>query len=182
MTKQLPTPGPSVHCGDPGGVQSASALRSLGLCALGYWPVKLLPTGKALSPSRPERGPLILYTTDRPVATEAQRLIHAYVEASGPGADLEGPSYQPVKNNTTGGFRKSLYPKSIYQDIVRHYGTEDGFCVHSLRTTAATNALAHRADIAKVQEWLGHANVSTTRMYDKGRSRPEESPAFKVEY
>ena len=48
--------------------------------------------------------------------------------------------------------------------------------------SAATNALAHGADIAKVQEWLGHANVSTTRMYDKRNSRPEESPTFKVEY
>jgi integrase len=34
-----------------------------------------------------------------------------------------------------------------------------GFCVHALRATAATNALAHNADIAKVQEWLGHANI-----------------------
>jgi site-specific recombinase XerD len=57
-----------------------------------------------------------------------------------------------------------------------------GFCVHSLRATAATNVLAHGADIAKVQEWLGHANVSTTRIYDKRNSRPEESPTFKVEY
>jgi integrase/recombinase XerD len=36
----------------------------------------------------------------------------------------------------------------------------NGLCVHSLRATAATNALSHEADIAKVQEWLGHANVS----------------------
>jgi integrase/recombinase XerD len=54
--------------------------------------------------------------------------------------------------------------------------------LHALRATAATNALAHQADIAKVQEWLGHANISTTRIYDKRRSRPEESPTFKVEY
>ena len=39
-----------------------------------------------------------------------------------------------------------------------------GFGVHSLRATAATNALVHNADIAKLQEWLGHANVSTTRI------------------
>jgi integrase/recombinase XerD len=57
-----------------------------------------------------------------------------------------------------------------------------GFCVHSLRATAATNALVHHADIAKVQEWLEHANISTTWMYDKRRSRPEDSPTFKVEY
>ena len=38
------------------------------------------------------------------------------------------------------------------------------------------------AAIAKVHEWLGHANVSTTRIYDKRRMRPEDSPTFKVEY
>src|SRR5215471_2666337 len=57
-----------------------------------------------------------------------------------------------------------------------------GFCEHALRATAATNALAHNADIAKVQEWLGHANIATTRLYDRRQSRPEESPTFKVEY
>jgi integrase len=36
----------------------------------------------------------------------------------------------------------------------------EGFGAHSLRATAATNA----ADIAKVQEWLGHANIATTRL------------------
>jgi integrase/recombinase XerD len=56
-----------------------------------------------------------------------------------------------------------------------------GFCVHALRATAATNALAHNADIAKVQEGLGHANIATTRLYDRWQSRPEESPTFKVE-
>jgi integrase/recombinase XerD len=38
----------------------------------------------------------------------------------------------------------------------------------------------HQADIAKVQEWLGHANIATTRIYDHRRTRPEDSPAFKV--
>jgi len=57
-----------------------------------------------------------------------------------------------------------------------------GFCVHALRATAATNALEHEADIAKVQEWLGHASVSTTKLYDRRRSRPEDSPTHKVAY
>ncbi|MEQ9454431.1 MAG: hypothetical protein RLN76_07545 [Phycisphaeraceae bacterium] len=46
----------------------------------------------------------------------------------------------------------------------------------------ATNALEHAADIAYVQEWLGHANISTTRLYDRRRSRPEDSPTFRVTY
>ncbi|MGF6785884.1 tyrosine-type recombinase/integrase [Paraburkholderia sp. 35.1] len=50
----------------------------------------------------------------------------------------------------------------------------DGFGVHSLRATAATNALEHEADIATVQEWLDHANIATTRIYDRRKSRPEE--------
>jgi hypothetical protein len=44
------------------------------------------------------------------------------------------------------------------------------------------NALAHNADRAKVQEELGHAHVSTTRLHEKRRARPEESPTLKVEY
>ena len=61
-------------------------------------------------------------------------------------------------------------------------GEVSGLCVHSLRATAATNALSHQADITKVQEWLGHADISTTRLYDRRRSRPEDSPVFRVKY
>jgi hypothetical protein len=59
-------------------------------------------------------------------------------------------------------------------------GTVPGLCVHSLRTTAATNALSHEADIAKMQEWLRYCDISTTRMYDKRLSKPEDGPTFKV--
>jgi integrase/recombinase XerD len=82
-----------------------------------------------------------------------------------------------------------LHPDSVYQEIVKHYGAimginadVHGFCGHALRATPATNALAHNADTAKVQEWLGHDNIATTRLYDRRQSRPEESPTFKVEY
>jgi integrase/recombinase XerD len=54
--------------------------------------------------------------------------------------------------------------------------------MHAMRATAATNALENDADIAKVQEWLGHANVSTTRLYDRRKSKPEDSPTFRVKY
>jgi integrase/recombinase XerD len=51
-----------------------------------------------------------------------------------------------------------------------------------MRATAATNALSNEADIAKVKEWLGHANISTTRLYDRRQSKPEDSPTLKVKY
>lgn len=50
-----------------------------------------------------------------------------------------------------------------------------GFTVgaHSLRSTAATNALEHGEDLAEVQQMLGHANIPTTRMYAQRDSGPE---------
>jgi integrase len=60
--------------------------------------------------------------------------------------------------------------------------TRPGLSCYATRATAATNALDHNADIAKVQEWLGHANVSTTRLYDRRKSEPEHRPAFRVKY
>jgi site-specific recombinase XerD len=67
---------------------------------------------------------------------------------------------------------------------VRGYSSQLGFQVgaHALRATAATNALDHQADIAKVQEWLGHASIATTRIYDRRKTHAADSPTFKVAY
>ncbi len=54
--------------------------------------------------------------------------------------------------------------------------------MHGLRATAATNALEHEADIAKVRAWLGRANISTTTVYDRRENRPEDLPTYKVQY
>ncbi len=125
-----------------------------------------------------------------PVHVAAQQLIAVYLEAAGHGEDLPGPLFRPVKNNRTPEkLNRPLDPASVYRNIIRHYGLTtgiqaevNGLCVHSLRATAATNALSHEADIAKVQEWLGHANVSTTKLYDRRKTRPEDSPTFRVRY
>jgi hypothetical protein len=52
---------------------------------------------------------------------------------------------------------------------------------NSLAVAVSHNPV-HGADLGKVPGWLGHANVSTTRFYDRGRSRPEDSPTFRVAY
>ena len=124
-----------------------------------------------------------------PVHVTAQRLIEEYLALAGHKNDAAGSLFRPVKNNITGELDRSLDPNSVYRNIVQKYGLEtgvraqvNGLCVHSLRATAATNALSHEADIAKVQEWLGHANVSTTRLYDRRKTRPEDSPTFRVRY
>jgi integrase/recombinase XerD len=110
-------------------------------------------------------------------------LIHEYLDAAGHGEDAAGALFRPVRNNTTGRLDKAITPDGIYK-LVRAYSAALGFEIgaHALRATAATNALDHQADIAKVQEWLGHANIATTRIYDHRRTRPEDSPTFKVSY
>jgi integrase/recombinase XerD len=118
----------------------------------------------------------------------AQRLIIEYMDEIGHKEDLRSALFRPVRNNVTKELNKHLTPDAVYH-LVRKYalasglaGEVNGLCVHSTRATAATNALDHEADIAKVQEWLGHANVSTTRLYDRRKTRPEDSPTFRVKY
>jgi integrase len=124
-----------------------------------------------------------------PVHPAAQTAIEDYLCEAGHRADLDGALFRPVKNNTSGELDGHLNPASIRRNMVLKYGEEtgisaevNGLCVHSLRDTAVTNALAHESDIAKVQERLGHAKISTTRLYDRRRSRPEDSPTFRVKY
>jgi integrase/recombinase XerD len=54
-----------------------------------------------------------------------------------------------------------------------------GLCVHSLQAPTATKTLSsNNANIAKVQEWREYREISTTMMYEKYQSRPEDSPTF----
>jgi integrase/recombinase XerD len=110
-------------------------------------------------------------------------LINDYLEAAGHGADEGGALFRPIRNNRTGKLERAITADGVYR-LVRAYSAQLGFEIgaHALRATAATNALDHQADIAKVQEWLGHANIATTRIYDHRRTRPEDSPTFKVTY
>ena len=91
-----------------------------------------------------------------PLHPGTNALIHDYLEVAGHGDDEQGPLFRPIRNNRTGRLDKALDPDMIYR-LVRRYSAELGFEIgaHALRATAATNALDHQADIAKVQEWLG---------------------------
>ena len=121
-----------------------------------------------------------------PTHVSALDRIAEYLERAGHGDELDAPLFRAVKGQG-GRVITALTGAAIYNCVVKKYALLSGidtagFCVHSLRATAATNALEHEADIAKVQEWLGHASISTTRLYDKRQSRPEDSPTFKVAY
>jgi integrase/recombinase XerD len=118
-----------------------------------------------------------------PLHPGSRALMLNYLKASGHAHDAEGALFRPIRNNRTGTLEHALSTDGVYK-IMRRYSKELGVhsSPHVARATAATNALNHGADIAKVQEWLGHANIATTRLYDRRQNGPVDSPAFKVSY
>jgi site-specific recombinase XerD len=113
----------------------------------------------------------------------ARDLVEEYLTKSGHGGNDKSALFRPLRNAHGGGREKAITPDGVYK-LVQQYSAALGFEIgaHALRATAATNALDHQADIAKVQEWLGHSNIATTRLYDHRKTRPEDSPTFKVSY
>jgi integrase/recombinase XerD len=85
-----------------------------------------------------------------------------------------GALFRPIRNSRTGELARTLSGDGIYE-LVRGYAKKLGVVI-------GAHALEHEAEIAKVHEWLGHANIATTRLYDRRKSRPEDSPTFKVSY
>nr|WP_181726172.1 tyrosine-type recombinase/integrase [Polaromonas sp.]QJS06413.1 Tyrosine recombinase XerC [Polaromonas sp.] len=122
-----------------------------------------------------------------PTHASALRLVAEYLAASGHGQEAEGPLFRRIRPPKAGQPAAALTTGSVYADVVVFYMRQVGITgenmgPHALRATAATSALEHHADIAKVQEWLGHASISTTRVYDRRGSKPEDSPTFRVAY
>lgn len=122
-----------------------------------------------------------------PTNPATQVHVAEYLQRAGHGEDKDGALFRPVKTTRGGSIAEPLTAQGVYANVVKKYMRQVGltgelFAPHALRATAATNALTHEADIAKVQEWLGHANIQTTRIYDRRKTRPEDSPTFRVRY
>lgn len=157
------------------------ALRRAELCAL---TVRDMTERRGVKHFRVHgKGEKLRYVPIHPATLDA---IAEYLEAAGHGHRGTAPLFRPVRTSSGGDPDGSLQPSGVYR-MMKRYGKCVGISVerfgpHAARATAATNALDQGADIAKVQEWLGHANVSTTRIYDHRKTRPEDSPTFKVSY
>ena len=126
-------------------------------------------------------------TRDLPLHPIAMQRIYAYLEADKRKKDLDSPLFCSLKKyKDADGQFKHMSSNAVY-DIVMLYARMVGlkleqFHPHALRTTFATNALSNNADLGKVQDYLGHANIQTTRIYDKRGNDLEDSPTFKVKY
>ena len=115
----------------------------------------------------------------------AQR-IRAYLEKAEHGDDLEGPLFRPVKGNREGqDERRHLHP-DVIDRILRKYakrvGLDRGYSAHSMRATFITTALENGAGLEDVQLAAGHADPSTTKLYDRRGYNPEKSASFFANY
>nr|WP_295768086.1 tyrosine-type recombinase/integrase [Rhodoferax sp.] len=122
-----------------------------------------------------------------PIHRTTLKLVAKYLAVAGHGKSSCHWLFQSLSHHNAQQENGGLTPGAIYSEIVKKYmdplGIKgDNLGPHALRATAATCALENQADIAKVQEWLGHANINTTRVYDRRETRAQDSPTFSIVY
>lgn len=117
---------------------------------------------------------------------QAAKRIRAYVEAAGHGADREGPLFRPVRTSWRAETLRRHLDADMIDRIVRKYaqriGLLEGFSAHSMRATFITRALDNGASLEEVQKAAGHADASTTKLYDRRGHNPEKSASFFATY
>lgn len=122
-----------------------------------------------------------------PIHPETLKLVDTYLDAAGHGDQPCSWLFKSVSHHIKSHPLSGLTPGGVYSEVVKRYMLPLGIIgenmgPHALRATAATCALENQADIAKVQEWLGHSSINTTRVYDRRETRAPDSPTFKVAY
>lgn len=115
----------------------------------------------------------------------AQR-IRDYLEKARHQDDLDGPLFRPVRGNREGqDERRHLHP-DVIDRLLRKYakriGLDRGYSAHSMRATFITTALDNGASLEDVQRAAGHADPSTTKLYDRRGYNPEKSASFFANY
>lgn len=115
----------------------------------------------------------------------AQR-IRDYLVKAEHGEDLEGPLFRPVRGNQKAQeTRRHLHPDEIdriLRKYARRIGLDRGYSAHSMRATFITTALDNGASLEDVQRAAGHADPSTTKLYDRRGYNPEKSASFFANY
>jgi len=118
-----------------------------------------------------------------------ERRIKAYLEAAGIADDPEAPMFLPTRQNrhTSGSpdLHRHVDPDTIDR-IVKRYALQLGFAgkysAHSMRATFITTTLDNGSPLEDVQRAAGHADPSTTKLYDRRGYDPEKSASFFASY
>jgi integrase/recombinase XerD len=99
-----------------------------------------------------------------PFGTAAAQAVERYLREVRPGLD-QGGSQGAVFLNKRGKGLSRMTIWNLVRDAVERTGLEKKVSPHTLRHSFATHLLEGGADLAVVQELLGHADISTTQIY-----------------
>ena len=137
-----------------------------------------------------EKGKLVLHVMGKGRIDYDEVLVIANPEAASYMRDYVG-----MRGNSAGALfvscsqrsRGNRLSLSAIRGIVKTYYAKAGITgrtktTHSLRHSAAVNALSHGAPITKIQSMLRHINIATTMIYAKEVSRIEEPGEEFVNY
>jgi site-specific recombinase XerD len=117
---------------------------------------------------------------------QVEQRLTDYLDMAGHGTDMEGPLFRPMRDNRKGlDARRPLHPDvidRILRKYARHIGLDRGYSAHSMRATFITTALDNGASLEDVQSAAGHADPSTTKLYDRRGYNPGKSASFFANY
>jgi len=99
-----------------------------------------------------------------PVGVPALRALRRYLTDIRPGLD-RGQGKGRVFLNARGGPLRRESVWAVVKEAARRAGIRRKVSPHTLRHTFATHLVEGGADLAAVQELLGHADISTTQIY-----------------
>jgi len=103
------------------------------------------------------------------------------------GGSIEGGKRDiiTIHPETAQRLRRQLYSDCVdwvLQKFRKQLKLEHGSSAHSMRATFMTTALENDAKLKDVQHTVGHADPSTTQLYDQRRFMLAQSAALVVEY
>src|ERR1700722_2373448 len=108
--------------------------------------------------------------------------IRAYLEKAGQGDQYDAPLFRPVRGNKKPLDAAGRMDPDAIDRMVRKYakkiGLPRGYSAHSMRATFITTALTNGATLEDVQKAAGHADPSTTKLYDRRGYNPEKAASF----
>jgi integrase/recombinase XerD len=112
--------------------------------------------------------------------------LWAYLQAARHAHDRERPRFRPMSiGRDPQPIRRQLGPDSmdsVVEKYITQLGLGKGYSPHAMRATFITPALENGAKLEDVQRTVGHADPSTTQLYDRRRFLPTKSAALVVDY